>query len=237
MSLLFLHQPWEPTHGYRAVMTTRLGGSSEGPFEGLNLGSNSGDDPQRVRRHWEMVAQALGIRLPLLLNQCHSACVVEAAEENHLTEADGWVVHHSGLPVAVQVADCLPVALVGSNAGALVHAGWRGLAAGILEEALARLKPPILAWVGPGIDGWAYEVGPEVRERLLGRLPLANHAFRPLVGDRWLLDLKAAAASFLRARGCTTWVSSLGTWSRPDLWYSWRRGQPTGRQAMILWKT
>lgn len=242
---LYLYAPWGSSLSVRAVMTTRLGGlGGAEAYRGLNLGPNSGDDPARVAAHWEIVRRELGLsRLPLLLNQVHGRDLAEA--EPHLAvrpEADGWLVRCPDLPVAVQVADCLPVVLTRSDGSlaALVHAGWKGLAAGIVDTALDELRKgypgEIWGWVGPGIDGWAYEVGTEVRQALLAHYPWADSAFRLSVDGRYLADLGRIAHELLCREGCRSWRSRAGTWSRPDLWYSWRRGQPTGRQAMILWK-
>lgn len=240
---LYLHAPWNKSLRVRAVMSTRLGGSDgKAPYLGFNLGPNSGDDPARVAAHWEMVRQDLGLgRLPRLLNQVHGSTLVEARPDTEdFPEADGWILSRTDLPVAVQVADCLPVALTRADGSlaALVHAGWKGLAAGIVNTALDRLRErypgEIWGWVGPGIDGWAYEVGAEVRSALLDRFPWAEGAFRP-AGGRFLAELKKLAYQYLVREGCQAWMSCGGTWSRSDLWYSWRREQPTGRQAMVLW--
>lgn len=240
---LYLHAPWGRSVPVRAVMTTRLGGlAGRSPFEGFNLGLTCGDDPDRVAAHWRMVAEDLGLAdPPRLLTQVHGADLADASAAREAPAADGWLLTERSRAVAVQVADCLPIALVREDGGAaaLIHAGWKGLAAGIVQRALEALRGrpvgAIQAWVGPGIDGWAYEVGPEVRSALTERFPASARHFHPSGPDRWRVGLGHIAEDYLRAEGCRVWRSAGGTWSRPDLWYSWRRGQPTGRQAMVLW--
>jgi len=241
--MLFLHTPWPPNVPVKAVMTTRLGGlEGAPPFEGFNLGINSGDDETRVKNHWDMLTHELGLlRPPKLLRQVHGATLVPPPETDNYPPADGWIVSQAKIPVAVQVADCLAVALARKDGSlaALVHAGWRGLASGILDHALEHLRMTyhenIYVWIGPGIDDWAYEVGEEVYQGITRHYPWSFRYFKPTQPGHFRVGLGQIALEFFQRQGCLTWLSKGGTWSRADLWYSWRRSQPTGRQAMILW--
>jgi YfiH family protein len=138
-------------------------------------------------------------------------------------------------------ADCLPLLVCDrrGSAVAAVHAGWRGLAAGVIESALTALggaPADLLAWLGPAIGPSAFEVGPEVRDALLAADPAVASAFQPGAGDRWLADLFALARSRLTRAGVTQIFGGGDcTWSDPDRFYSFRRDGVTGRMASLIW--
>ena len=202
--------------GARAVFTTRLGGVSAGPFESLNLGMKTADEGDRVRENRRRASAALGIEPERVLmgHQVHGAELAwhEAPQSPspfaELLPADQQVDAHAtatpGLAAMVQVADCLPIALVGERGVAMVHGGWRGLAAGIVGNA-AEAVGATAAAIGPGIGPCCYEVGDEVLD-----------AFDDLdeVATGYMLDLSAVAQAQLNAAGVSDSARGIGTEGR-----------------------
>jgi YfiH family protein len=214
--------------GAAALFTTRRGGRSRGPYASLNLGRKTADDPDAVAANRQTVQEQLGVALAFL-RQVHGDRVVTVGEPpTELPEADGQVTSAHGLGVAVLVADCLPIALVSDGAVAMLHAGWRGLASGIIDagvRALRRLSPdaPLQAAIGPGAGPCCYEVSAEV------------HAQFGTSGPT--LDLKGIAREQLETAGARR-VHDVGlcTMCTPELFFSHRRDRGvTGRQAGIAW--
>jgi YfiH family protein len=235
--------------GVRGRATTRLGGVSTGPFASLNLatsGEAGDDDPATVAENRARLARALGVDAVCWLRQVHGTAVHVVASPPApgapAPVADAAVTHVTNVAVAVLTADCLPVLLAaedGSVTGA-AHAGWRGLAAGVVEATVAAMGVPpetLRAWLGPAIGPQAFEVGPEVREAFLAADPAAGSAFHPGRGDRWHGDLWILARQRLAAAGVRQ-VSGGGicVHADPERFYSWRRdGGRTGRQATLAW--
>jgi len=226
--------------GARAAFSTRLGGASLGAFESLNVGLLTGDEPGSVRENRARIAVALdrdaeGV---LIGHQVHEATVArrdDPPRPNPYAEpapsplrADGQATANPSLTAMVQVADCLPVALAGAEGVAMIHCGWRGLAAGIVERGVAAIDASAAA-IGPGIGPCCYEVGAEV---------LAE--FEPLgdgVAKGRMLDLAEVARRLLAGAGVTE-VESAGlcTSCEHELFFSHRRdGARTGRQAGLAW--
>jgi polyphenol oxidase len=210
--------------GATALFTTRLGGVSEGPYASLNVGLLTDDDPERVAANRERVRAHVGARRLAQGRQVHGTRVVVDGEGGE--DADGQVTTRPGVAAIVLVADCLPVALVGPDAAGVVHAGWRGLAAGVLEAGVAALgEGPVAAAIGPGIGPCCYEVGDDVRA-VFG------------TGER-TLDLKAQARARLQAAGVTE-IHDCGlcTACDPQRFFSHRRDNGvTGRQAGLAWRS
>lgn len=239
---MHLPAPFEPVGdhigialpGGRALFTTRRGGVSRGAFTSLNLGRWTDDDPDAVDRNRRIVADAIGVPLDAVVQgrQVHGACVERrAAPDGALSEADGQATAARGLAALVLTADCLPIALIGPGAVAMVHAGWRGLAGGVVEEGVRAVQElagggAIQAAIGPGAGGCCYAVGADVAM-----------AFGVGAGP---LDLKAIACERLAAAGVGE-VHDVGLCticSDPDLFFSHRRdGGTTGRQAGIAWRS
>lgn len=227
-----------------AFMSTREGGLSGGPWTGWNLGDRVGDDPSIVAVHRERFAQALGAR-PLWLRQVHGRVVVDAARAGPPEPvADGVWTDRPGVVCTVQVADCLPVLLAAGNGRAVgaAHAGWRGLAAGVVEATLQAViraagcdASQVHAWLGPCIGPQHFEVGADVFEAFGGGpafVPRGHPDGRP----RWLADLPALARSRLTANGVVDIAG--GHWctvSDPGRFYSYRRDGITGRMAAAVW--
>lgn len=217
--------------GARAVFTTRRGGVSRGPYASLNLGRLTADESQLVDHNRASLEAALGVRLTYV-RQVHGSTVVRLAEANGgmpLAQADGQATALRGVAPTALVADCLPVAVAADGAVAMLHAGWRGLAAGVIEAGISALREaggvgPISAAIGPGAGPCCYEVGAEVRARF----------GEP--GSR--LDLKAIARGRLERAGVGQ-IHDVGLCticSGAEMFFSHRRDHGvTGRQAGIVW--
>ena len=230
--------PW-PVDGYAVAFTTRVGGVSEGPYASLNLGRKSGDEPERADENRRIACEAIGADVEkLALNyQVHSDRVLRAARGMRGERADGLWTDEPGLPVLAMSADCLPVAVAridpAQPAVAVLHVGWRGLLAGVVEAGTRSLGAGALAAaIGPGIGPCCYEVGEEVAE-----------PFRERFGDDVLregrLDLWTSAERALRAAG----IERVDRFDRctacePETFFSHRRDAGrTGRQGVIAYVT
>jgi YfiH family protein len=221
--------------GATALFTTRRGGVSEGPYASLNLGRRTGDEGERVEANRERLGEIAGHDWGRFARaiQVHGTRVRRVGDvprrADPWEEADGHVTALPEVPALVFVADCLPVALAGHGGVAMVHAGWRGLAGGILAEAVGALGDggEIRAAIGPGIGPCCYEVGDEVR----ARFPAEAAAGRRL-------DLKLAARRALEAAGVAeVHDAGLCTSCDPERFFSHRRDAGvTGRQAGIVWR-
>ena len=233
---------WPAPPAVRAFITTRAGGVSAGPYASFNLGLRAGDDPGAVAANRGQL-RALLPQEPKWLRQVHGADVVEADALTDAPEADAAVARRPGTVCAVMVADCIPV-LLADREGKLVavaHAGWRGLAAGVVEKTVARmaLDPArILAYLGPGIGPRAFEVGADVRDAFLARDAQSGAAFTPRAPGKWLADLFALARRQLAGAGVTSiHGGGLCTYSDAQRFYSYRRERTTGRMVALIWRS
>jgi len=237
---------WPAPARVRAACTTRIGGVSQGPYASLNMGRSGGDVPEAVSENRRRVHQALGLPAePCWIRQVHGARAVQmpqAAQDPEPPEADASFTTEPGVICAVQAADCLPVLLC-DQAGTVVaaaHAGWRGLAGGVLERTVAALPVPprdLLAWLGPAIGPEAFEVGEEVREAFVAADAAAAHAFRPgLLAGKYYADLFVLARMRLARTGVHR-ISGGGvsTHADPARFYSYRRDGASGRMAALIW--
>jgi len=231
---------WPAPRRVRALVTTRTRGSSREPYASFNLGAHVGDDPAAVERNRERLRASLPAD-PVWLQQVHGSDVVDAATAPPLARADAAVARARHVVCAVLTADCLPVLLAdrGGEAVAIAHAGWRGLAAGVIESAVARMNVPaanVIAWLGPAIGPRAYEVGPEVREAFVRRDDAAAGAFALRRDDRFLADLFALAGQRLAAAGvAAVYGGGHCTYTEAERFYSYRREPATGRFASLVW--
>lgn len=235
----WLTPQWPAPARVKSCVTTRAGGVSAAPFDSLNLGDHVGDDPVAVAKNRQRLVSLLGCR-PAWLNQVHGVAVAEASPEL-LVEADASWTATPGVACAIMTADCLP-ALFCDRAGtrvAAAHAGWRGLAAGVLEATLDALALPadqVLVWLGPAIGAQAFEVGTEVREAFIAQHPQAAEAFSPsLNAGKFMADIYQLARIRLAARGVTAvYGGDFCTYNDPRF-YSYRRSAQTGRFASLIW--
>jgi len=230
---------WPATPRVRALITTRAGGVSAGRYAGLNLGTGVGDDPEHVARNRAIVRACLPGD-PLYLKQVHGIRVVDAAEPAAGVEADGAVARASGVVCAVLTADCVPLLLcdrAGSVAG-VAHAGWRGLAAGLVGEVVRAMGSPpgeILAYLGPAIGPLAYEVGEDTRRAFVDEDPGAAAAFAPGRNGKYLADLYRLARRRLAAAGVAAVYGGGFCTVAEERFFSFRRDGVTGRMASFVW--
>lgn len=241
---------WPAPAHVHALVTTRAGGVSRGPYAAMNLALHVGDDAAAVAEN----RRRLRLRLPAeprWLEQVHGKLAVDAASAQPGCRADASVAGAREVVCAVLTADCLPVLLCdeAGSAVAAAHAGWRGLAAGVLESTLAALRegagvPPsqVDAWIGPCIGPRRFEVGPDVLAALGEHAPSGTRsAFlsrpRPDGSPRWLADLPALARARLQAAGARSIAG--GAWCTVDdgsRFFSYRRDGVTGRMAAAVWR-
>ena len=235
-----VHPNWPAPANVRAFTTTRKGGVSQGRWSSLNLGGQCGDEPDHVKQNLESFRALLPCEPPWL-KQVHGKSVVtwDEARESE-SEADAIIGDRAGQVCAVLTADCLPV-LFCNKAGTKVaasHAGWRGLAEGVLEatvSAMACDPRELMAWLGPAIGPQAFEVGRDVYDAFVN-LDTENATAFKSHDDRWLADLYELARLALARIGVEQ-VSGgqYCTWSDPDKFFSYRRDGVTGRMASVIW--
>ena len=231
---------WPAPANVRALITTRSGGVSTGRFASMNLGQRIDDDMQSVRTNRSSLRDLLPSE-PKWLLQVHGARVVDSDMLQQPVEADAAVARNPGSVCTVMVADCLPV-LLSDRAGSVVaaaHAGWRGLAAGVLENTVRAMGTPpneLIAYFGPAIGPSAFEVGADVRDAFLAVSADSASAFVARQPGKWLADLFALTRQRLRASGVTQiYGGGLCTYSDPRRFFSHRRDKVTGRMAALIW--
>lgn len=239
----WLRPDWPVPAHVHAVTTTRSGGVSQAAYASLNLGAHVGDDPLAVTENRRRLRTAACLPSePLWLNQVHGNNVaVLAASSEQGIEADASITCKPNVVCAVLTADCLPL-LVCNRRGtcvAAVHAGWRGLAGGIIEASLSAMQTSpdeLFVWMGPAIGPKAFEIGDEVREILLNMDAGAEEAFVPGTSGHWLADLYMLARRRMKRYGIEAIYG--GNWctlKERDRFYSYRRDGVTGRMASLVW--
>jgi len=233
---------WPAPPTVRALSTFRVGGASQGPYASLNLGDHVDDAPLAVAQNRRTLREAAGLPSePFWLTQVHGTQVVDLDLPGAARLGDAAVTRRPGTVCAILTADCLPVLLAarsGERVGA-AHAGWRGLAGGVIEAAVRALGCPskeILAWLGPAIGPVHFEIGAEVREALLDADPEAVAAFQPNPRGRFMADLFTLARRRLARVGVEQiYGGGECTYAQPDQYFSHRRDGRTGRQATLIW--
>jgi YfiH family protein len=245
---------WQPVPGVRALFTSRTGGVSIAPWSSCNLGDHVGDAPDAVaeNRRRMSVAAALPSE-PFWLRQVHSTVVAnpDAPRSADMPTADAATTAVPGTVCAVLTADCLPVLLAAADGSAVgaAHAGWRGMAAGVIESTVAALRQQatpgatLLAWLGPAISVMHFEVGDDVRDAFMVGDASAAAAFRRSDNNRWHCDLYALARQRLAAVGITAVTGGdLCTYAHAHRFFSHRRDvqhhghASTGRMASLIWR-
>ncbi|CAK0743404.1 polyphenol oxidase YfiH [Gammaproteobacteria bacterium] len=245
--LQVLTPDWPAPPWVHAYATTRLGGVSKGVYVGLNLGNHVGDETGAVLTNRAVLRAMLTLpESPRWLKQVHGTRVFIAEELpfEATPEADGACSRTVDTVCAVLTADCLPILLCDRSGTcvAALHAGWRGLAAGVVEAGVQSLlrwiRSPkdILAWFGPGIGPCAYEVGEEVRATFLATDAMAEEAFVPNPSGRWFANMPMLAKQRLARLGVeAVYGGTHCTWTDADRFYSYRREGLTGRMATLIW--
>jgi YfiH family protein len=233
---------WPAPANVRAATTTRRGGVSLAPYASLNLGGHVGDATESVRENRRLVQRALQLpSAPLWLNQVHGQCIVDAADARPGAAADASFSLQEQVVCAVLTADCLPVLFCDRRGTrvAAAHAGWRGLAAGVLEATVAALDTEpgqLLAWLGPAIGPLCFEVGDDVRGAFIERHAGAREAFAVGRDGRWLADLYRLARIRLNAVGVDAiFGGGFCTYTEKERFFSYRRDGVTGRMASLIW--
>ncbi|WP_417776998.1 peptidoglycan editing factor PgeF [Stutzerimonas xanthomarina] len=235
----WIRPDWPAPRRVRACVTTRSGGVSQAPFDGFNLGDHVGDVPERVSANRQYLQRLLGCE-PAWMSQVHSCSAVEADPGSCPTADASWT-GKAGIACAVLTADCLPVLfcnLDGTRVAA-AHAGWRGLAAGVLEATVSAMAVPgaqLIAWLGPAIGPAAFEVGGEVREAFMSRHPVCSDAFiSSHNAGRFMADIYQLARIRLAACGITAVFGGGFCTVGDPRFYSYRRAACTGRFASLIW--
>lgn len=249
-----LRADWPAPPGVQALTTLRgPAGNSAAPFDRFDLGLRNGDEAAVVADNRALLRNGLQLpSAPCWLRQVHGTTVHRVADKDARPgigqgigaepEADAAVTIASGTVLAILTADCLPVVLAARDGSevAVAHAGWRGLAAGVLEATVAAMQAApgaIIAWLGPAAGPAAYEVGTEVREAFVARDPRAASAFVPTRPGHWHVDLYALARQRLAGAGVdAVHGGGLCTISDPLRFHSHRRDQRSGRMATLAWR-
>ena len=245
---------WQLPTGVQAICSTRIGGVSLSPYTSLNLGDHVQDDPQHVSQNRSLLKQQLHGARPVFLKQVHGVDVLNL----ELSTQDGAIAdacwtQKTNLACTIMVADCLPILLTDSKGTtvAAAHAGWRGLAHGVIENTVktlclqsGALPSDLLVWLGPCIGPSAFEVGAEVRQAFLQKDKTADSCFKPYRDNpnKYLADLPALARKRLYSLGVQTIAgnNSSDAWCtvhQASRFFSYRRDGVTGRFAACIWRS
>jgi YfiH family protein len=239
----WLDPDWPSPPGVRVISTLRQGGVSEGRYASFNLGDHVGDNAERVAENRNrLTLSALLPAEPTWLQQVHGVAVANLDQPDLALPADAAITRQPGRICAILTADCLPIMLsaVSGEVVAAAHAGWRGLAGGVLESTMKALGLPgeqVQAWLGPAIGVEHFEVGAEVREVFLVGNEAAETAFHPNARGRFMADLALLARLRLERLGVRRiYGGTLCTYADPQRFFSHRRDGTTGRQATLIWR-
>ena len=238
VAMIDLEQPdWPAPASVKAFVTSRKGGVSKPPYDALNLAAHVGDEREAVEVNRALLSKKMELpSRPVWLNQVHSNSVIQVGcGMSDLADADGSFTREVGVVLAILVADCLPVflcSLTGKEI-AVIHAGWRGLAEGVIQQGIKRFsEKELMAWIGPAIGPCHYEIDGSLRHRF------PQEFLRKGRDDKhWMLDLPGIATRQLIDAGVSRiFRSELCTYCNPDRFYSFRRDDQTGRFVALIWK-
>jgi YfiH family protein len=238
----FIMPAWPAPANVHALTTLRTGGYSSAPYAGFNLATHTGDDGPTVNRNRALLREHFGLPSePVWLQQVHSNRIVFAGPDETGAEADGSWTSSVGIVCTVMTADCLPVLICNRQGStvAAVHAGWRGLHAGVVTSAIRMLESDpaeLMVWLGPAIGPRAFEVGAEVFRAFTDRNHENTSAFRQTDDQHWLCDLYQLARIELFNQGVTSvFGGNECTLTDEQRFYSYRRDGDTGRMASLIW--
>lgn len=240
---------WPAPANIHAATTLRTGGVSPAPYFSLNPAAHVGDAADSVVQNRRIIKEMLDLPAePVWLDQIHSHRAVKAAKTADLQQADASYTDQSGVVCAVMTADCLPLLVCSADGAhiAAIHAGWRGLLAGVIGNTITAMKSPLykmgargdlLVWLGPAIGPDCFEVGAEVKEAFLEKSAAYRHAFKGQSGGKWLADIYQLARIELAALGITdVYGGTYCTVTEHERFYSYRRDAQTGRMATLIWR-
>lgn len=232
---------WPAASKIKAYSTTRQGGFSQAPFASLNLSLKQGDDDKIVLCNRQHLVDSIPLpHAPAWLTQVHGKIAIPAEQVPCERTGDAAYTSQINTVCAIMTADCLPVLVCDRKATwvAAIHAGWKGLVAGVIEATLQKSTVPaeeLLVWLGPAIGPKVFAVGDEVREQFIAADSKAHLAFKPYQ-DRWLADIYLLATQRLHNVGVTAiYGGEYCTYTEQDLFYSYRRDKITGRMASLIW--
>ena len=231
---------WPAPHRVKALITTRSGGFSQGRYAGFNLGDRVEDEDSAVRQNRELLCKYLPTE-PKWLKQVHGSQVANADTLLAPQEADASFARKANIPCAILSADCLPLLLCDENGSvvAAAHCGWRGLAAGVIEQTVSAMRTApgiLLAYLGPAISRKAYEVGEDVRQAFIRSDAGAQQAFSARAPGKWLGDLYLLARQRLTMLGVKKiYGGNFCTYTEAARFFSHRRDGNTGRMASLIW--
>jgi len=239
----FVAADWPAPLNVKAYVTTRFDGYSLAPYHGFNLATHVGDQQDKVNLNRQLLQTLLNLpNEPIWLNQVHgTTCLIINQHSALNATADAAYSDQAGTVCSVLTADCLPILLCNTqgNEIAAIHAGWRGLVAGVITHTVNCFKSPpnqLLAWLGPAIGPEAFEVGSEVRSQFIEVDKALAQAFIPSTEGRWLANLYQLATQLLANLGIhRVYGKPRCTFSNPELFFSYRREPVTGRQASLIW--
>jgi len=238
----FITPAWPAPANVHALTTLRTGGFSSAPYSSFNLAAHTGDDAAMVNRNRALLREHFSLPAePVWLQQVHSNRIVAADPDEIGAEADGSWASSAGSVCAVMTADCLPVLICNRQGSkvAAVHAGWRGLHAGVVTNAICMLESDpaeLMVWLGPAIGPRAFEVGPEVYRAFTDRNGENTSAFRQTDDQHWLCDLYQLARIELSNQGVTSvFGGNECTFTDEQRFYSYRRDGDTGRMTSLIW--
>lgn len=237
----FLQPDWPAPANVHAASSMRQGGYSKAPYDSLNLAMHVGDEADKVQQNRDLMQTILELpSQPVWLEQIHSNIVVDAAVAGTNATADASYSCQPGIVCAVMTADCLPVLLCDQKGESIaaVHAGWRGLLAGIITNTVnAMNKENLLVWLGPAIGADCFQVGGEVRDAFVQKMPSYQAAFKAQEPGKWLADIYLLAKIQLASLGITqVYGGDYCTYKESGRFFSYRRDQQAGRMTTLIWR-
>lgn len=238
---LWLWADWPVPKHVRAGTSVRIGGHSKSPYNELNLANHVGDDSANVKKNRETLSHHLELPSePIWLNQTHSSDIISIDTIPENNDADGSFTRKQNNVCAIMTADCVPILFCNKDGTkiAAIHAGWRGICGGIIENAIKEFSESetILTWIGPCISSEHYEVGKDVYDGCLNHSNLLKNAFKQTSTNHWHADLAKIVRILLENAGVgAIYECKLCTYKMDDLFFSYRRDGNTGRTASMIW--
>jgi len=239
--MTWIEPDWSVKSNIHAAVTLREGGLSKGDFQSLNPALHVNDNSETVLANRKVISQMLNLPSnPIWLEQVHSNRVIKIDKNTAVQQADASYTDQAGVVSVVMTADCLPVLLASSDGTeiAAVHAGWRGLLAGVIANTVAMFKSDnVIAWLGPAIGPDCFEVGGEVKESFVAKSKDFASAFKQTSEEKYLADIYQLARLELATLGITqVYGGDFCTVTDKQRFYSYRRDGETGRMATLIWR-